>query len=231
MVLNFMKYSEFLLMYKKYSMMLFEIMARKMIAKLFLYDEKAIENTSNKHGLSYVKSLDIDEISFKKGYNYTTLGIDSNKHAVIDVKTGKKKNTIKELAKKLKNKGGECDHIVSITSDISQEGLATIDEQFLNAKLVIDKFHIKLRILRTLDEVSKEEQRKSKQKQAFFKGRRLFIITEKRMFDQQKAKLSKLCSLYPKIARTYSIVTPLDDFYNATTPHCTTGCADVGLCQ
>lgn len=200
--------SIFMMIYREYLKKLY----REHMVRFFLYDEKVIEKITiycaekavNEYSQNNVKSLAIDELSFKKRSDYANLVICFNK-CIVDVKLGKGKNTSKELAKKLKEKVREYDHTVSITNDISHKGCDTIDEQFPNAKHIIDKFHVKQLILSTLDEVSKEEQRESKYKQVLLKGIRLFMTTEKRMSNQQKAKLS----LYPKTAESIELLLPL----------------------
>lgn len=220
------KNSRFTLMFEGYAMLLAANMPRAKVARVLRCDEKSIENIVTywvekadcERSLKDTKNLAIDETSFKKGHAYVTLVIDSQKRAVIDVESGKDKKTVEEFSKKLEKHGGKCENIVSVTSDMSSAFLAAIDEQFPNAVHVIDKFHVKQMLLKALDEVRKEEQKTSGQKQALFRGRRLFMIPEQKMNDQQKAKLAELSSLYPKTGRAYRIIAAFDHFYAAESP-------------
>lgn len=220
------KNSRFTLMFEGYVMLLAANMPRAKVARVLRCDEKSIEKiviywvekAVEERSLKKVKSLAVDETSFKKGHDYVTLIIDSDERAVVDVELGKDKSTVEKFAKKLEKRDGKCNQIVSVTSDMSNAFLSAVEEQFPNAKHVIDKFHVKQLMLKALDEVRKQEQKESKEKQALFRGRRLFMVPEKRMSDKQKNKLSELCSLYPKTGRAYRIVASFDDFYNAATP-------------
>ena len=49
----------------------------------------------------------------------------------------------------------------------------------LSTNHTIDKFHVKQLVLKSLDEVRKKEQKESSEKQALFRGRKLFMIPEK----------------------------------------------------
>lgn len=218
--------SRFTLMFEGYAMLLAANMPRSKVAKALRCDEKSIkkiviywvEKADNERNLSNTKSIAIDETSFKKGHEYVTLIIDSDQRAVIDVEPGRDKKTVETFAEKLENKGGKCDDIVSVTSDMSSAFLNAVDEKFKNAVHVIDKFHVKQMLLHALDDVRKEEQKNSKQKQALFRGRRLFMIPKNRMTDKQKSKLAELSSLYPKTGRAYRIVSAFDDMYSAKSP-------------
>lgn len=138
-----------------------------------------------------------------------TVIIDAAKRAVIDVEPGKDVSTVEKFAEKLTQKGGNCDEIKSVTSDMSAAFFSTVENKFPNAKHTIDKFHVKQLLLKTLDEVRKKE---------------------------QKVAL-RLSKQYPKTGRAYRIVFVLDDFTTVKplkkpsrfSPDCTLGCAVRGF--
>ena len=72
-------------------------------------------------------------------------------------------------------------------------------------------------MLKSLDEVRKKEQKESSEKQALFRGRKLFMIPEKRLTEEQRIALQSLSKQYPKTGRAYRIVSVLDDFYACET--------------
>lgn len=220
------KNSRFTLMFEGYAMLLAANMPRSKVARILRCDEKSIEKIMiywvekavKSQSLSGTKNLAIDETSFKKGHSYVTLVIDSDGRKVIDVQPGKDKAAVKKFAEKLENRGGKCDEITFVTSDMSKAFLSAVDEYFPNAVHVIDKFHVKQMILNALDEVRKDEQKSSKCKVPLFRGRRLFMIPESKLNDEQKSNVAQLSELYPKTGRAYRIVTAFDDFYQASSP-------------
>lgn len=160
-----------------------------------------------------LKSLAIDETSFKKGHDYVTVIIDAAKRAVIDLEPGKDASTVGKFADKLTQKNGNCEEIKSVTGDMSAAFLSAVEDRFPNAKHTIDKFHVKQLMLKVLDDVRKREQKETSEKLPLFRGRKLFMITEKRMTDGQKIALQSLSKQYPKTGRAYRFVNSLDDFY------------------
>lgn len=215
------KDSRFTLMFEGYAMLIMASMPIAKAAKALRCDEKSLTNILNywvekavdERKLDDVKSLAIDETSFRKGHDYVTVIIDAAKHAVIDVEPGKDASTVGKFADKLTQKGGNCDEIKSVTSDMSAAFLFAVEDKFPNAKHTIDKFHVKQLMLKSLDDVRKREQKENSEKQPLFRGRKLFMIPEKRMTDDQKIVLQSLSKQYPKTGRAYRIVSALDDFY------------------
>lgn len=219
------KDSRFTLMFEGYAMLIMASMPIAKAARALRCDEKSLTNILNywvekavdERKLDDVKSLAIDETSFKKGHDYVTVIIDAAKRAMIDVEPGKDASTVRKFTDKLIKKGGSCSEIKSVTSDMSAAFLSAVEDEFPNAKHTIDKFHVKQLMLKSLDEVRKREQKESSEKQSLFRGRKLFMIPEKRLTDGQKSALQSLSKQYPKTGRAYRIVSSLDDFYACET--------------
>lgn len=215
------KDSRFTLMFEGYAMLIMASMPVAKAAKALRCDEKSLTNILNywvekavdERKLDDVKSLAIDETSFKKGHDYVTVIIDAAKRAVIDVEPGKDASTVRKFADKLTQKDGNCEEIKSVTSDMSTAFLSAVEDRFPNAKHTIDKFHVKQLMLKALDDVRKREQKETSEKQPLFRGRKLFMIPEKRLTDSQRIALQSLSKQYPKTGRAYRIVSSLDDFY------------------
>ena len=167
--------------------------------------------------MSEVAELAIDETSFKRGHKYVTLIIDAAKRKVIDVENGRDKETVSLFANKLIAKGGAPENITAITSDMSKTYLPAIEENFPNAENIIDKFHVKKVLIDAMDEVRKSEQKTVSDRRGLFLGRRLFMIPESRLSDEQAAKLADMSKRYPQTGRAYRIIAGLDDFYASKT--------------
>jgi transposase len=67
-----------------------------------------------------------------------------------------------------------------------------------------------------MDEVRRDEQGKkyARSKRA---GRKLLMIPEKRMTEQQSAAMQALCQEYPKTGRAFQMVQQFDDLYRCQT--------------
>ena len=216
------KNSRFTLQFESYAMLILTDMPIERAAKILRCDDKSltsilrywVNDALEKRQLDDVISLAIDETSFKKGHKYVTVVIDSAKRAVIDVEPGKDKSAVENFARKLCEKSGDNNNITSVTCDMSKAFTNAISERFPNADTTIDKFHVKQIVLNALDEVRKAEQKESQSKLGLFRGRRLFMIPEQKLTNEQAASIAALSKSYPQTGRAYRIVSAFDLFYD-----------------
>jgi len=219
------KNSRFTLLFEGYAMLILPDMPISCTAELLRCDEKSLSSilrywvnkAVDSTDLSDVTQLGIDETSFKKGHKYVTLIIDAVKRRVIDVENGRDAGTVRVFAEKLVQKGGNPENVKAVTSDMAKAYISAVSEEFPNAEHIIDKFHVKQVLMKALDEVRKSEQKDVVDKKTLFRGRRLFMIPETRLSDEQAAKIAEMSKLYPKTGRAFRIVSALDDFYASRT--------------
>lgn len=219
------KNSRFTLMFEGYAMLILADMPIAKTAKLLRCNEKSlvsimrywVNKAVDSTDLSEIAALAIDETSFKRGQKYVTLVVDAVKRRVIDVEDGHDMPTIKRFADKLTAKNGNPCNIKSVTSDMSSSFLLAIAQNFPNAEPVIDKFHVKKLLLDALDKVRKAEQRDVADKRSLFCGRRLFMIPQAKLTEEQGSKIADMSRRYPQTGRAYRIVAGLDDFYATQT--------------
>lgn len=218
------KNSRFTLMFEGYAMLIMADVPRARASRLLRCDEKSlasiltywVKDAVDNRSLSDVKSIAIDETSFKRGHSYVTVTIDSNKRQVIDVQKGRDKAAVAAMADKLLKQDGRRDNIQVVTSDMSASFLPAIHENFPEAKQIVDKFHVKQAMLKALDHVRKDEQREVTDKKQLFNYRKIFMVPQHRMTDNQIERVQSLSKQYPKTGRAFRIVKVLDDFYAAS---------------
>jgi transposase len=161
--------------------------------------------------LSNVTDICIDETSFKKGQSYVTVVSDAATRRVIDVEEGRSSEQVWEFSLKLEAKGGDSNRIKQAASDMSKAYLKGIADWFPNAVTVIDKFHVKKLLLDAMHEVRREEQgQEFRNRKA---GRKLLMIPQGRMTEQQQEKVRELSRKYPKTGRAFRMVQSLDVMY------------------
>lgn len=219
------KGSRYTLLFESYAMLLMKAMpvenARKLLRVshtlmrriLKYWVEKAVGNDD----LSQVRAICIDETSFKRGQSYVTVVSDAIARRVIDVEDGRDGETVERFSYKLEEKGGKCERIHTFISDMSAPFISGKEFCFPNARLIIDKFHVKQLVLEAMDEVRKEEQGKTAGKRKN-SGRKLLMIPETRQTEQQRAAVSLLSKKYPKTGRAYRMVQVLDEMYKCNRP-------------
>ena len=212
--------SRYTLLFEAYAMLLAEKLPLEQ-ARQFL----RISHTSLTHIVSYwvkkrmeqdelneVFALCIDDTSFRRGQSYVTIVIDAAKRRVIDVEEGRSAQQVWEFSEKLEGKGGDCTKITQVASDMSTAYLSGIKDCFPKAQSVIDRFHVSQLMREAMDAVRREEQgaKTSRNRRC---GKKLLMIPEGRMDEQQQEKVRALSKQYPKTGRAFRMVQALDQVY------------------
>lgn len=214
------KSSRFTMMFEGYAMLILADMPILKASKLLRCNEKSlvrimrhwVNKAVNEDDLSTITSLSIDETSFKRGQSYVTVVIDAAARRVIDVEPGRSEKTVIDFSYKLEEKGGACEKISFVSSDMARAYRSGIQFCFPNAKHTIDKFHVKKLMLDAMDEVRRSEQAEQKSKLLHL-GRRVLMIPEIRQSDEQKLRVLEISKEYPKTGRAYRMVQAIDTIY------------------
>lgn len=214
------KFSRFTMQFEGYAMVVLQEMPILPASELLRCNEKSLTRilrywvgeAVDEDDLSDVTDIGIDETSFLKGQSYVTVVVDANKKRVIDVEPGRTEQTVIDFSYKLMAKGGDCNNILNVSSDMSKAYKNGIEISFPYAKITIDKFHVKQLLLKAMDEVRKEEQKEYKGK-VLFQSRKLLYIPETKQSEQQRLRITEISSQYPKTGRAFRMVQALDLVY------------------
>lgn len=219
------KGSRFTLLFEGYAMLLMTDMPVLKVSRVMRCSHTAltailrywVEKAVAEDDLSEVESLCVDETSHRRGQRYVTVIIDSEKRRVIDVEEGRNAQAVENFSHKLESKGGDCNHIKAMVSDISKAYLTAREICFPNAQSVIDKFHVKKLLLDAMEKVRREEQGVKKYS-AGGAGRKLLMIPEGKLSLRQRETIATLSRAYPKLGRAYRMVQSLDVVYASSGP-------------
>ena len=121
---------------------------------------RAINRIRDGHRIRGLKSIGIDEISYKKRHKYATIVYDLDRSCVIWVGRGKGRKTIDIFFNKILSPY-QKKQIKWASCDMSQTYIGAIEDHCRNAKLVLDRFHIVKALNEAVDEVRKEQWRKA----------------------------------------------------------------------
>ena len=216
------KSSRFTLMFEGYAMLILADMPILKASKVLRCNEKAltrilrywVQKAVDEDDLQEVRSIAADETSFKRGQSYVTVIIDAAQRRVIDVEDGRAAEQIIDFSYKLEEKGGNCEKISFVSSDLSTAYRLGFQFCFPNAKHTVDKFHVKKVLLDALDEVRKGEQQEQKSKRNI--SRKLLMIPAGKQTEEQRIKVEQLSKEYPKTGRAFRIVQAIDTVYAST---------------
>ncbi len=109
--------------------------------------------------LRAVRELAIDETSRARGHDYITLAADALERRVLAVAEGRSVDTVQTLAGELKERGCAPEHITTVSIDMSPAFIKGCTEQFPNARITFDKFHVIWHASTAVDRMRRIEQR------------------------------------------------------------------------
>jgi len=100
-----------------------------------------------------------DEMNRKKGHNYLTVFVDLEAKRVLLAVEGKDAGTWKRFAEQLGQHNGHPKAITQVAIDMSPAYIKGVQENFGNAVIVYDKFHVVSQVSAAVDEVRRAEAR------------------------------------------------------------------------
>ena len=213
-------YARFTMSFEGYAMLLAQMMSLNEASRLLRVSRTAmlhitsywVEKAVDEAELSGVRSLSIDETSFKRGQSDVTIVGAPEEKRVIGVEDGRDVKAVEGFSQYFEEHHGDCEKIQVVSMDMSRTYRAAADLCFHKATVVYDRFHVKKLLLDAMETVRREEQGK-KLSRSRGSGRKLLMIPIGRMTAQQREKAEMLSREYPKLGRSFRMVQQLDDLY------------------
>jgi transposase len=212
--------SGFTLLFEAYSMLLIESempvskvancvkVTATRIWRVFNY---WIERARRNDDLCNVCELGIDETSSKKGHNYVTSFVDMEQRRVIDVQSGKDKETITNFVEQLELKGGDRKQIEQVCIDMSAAYIAGTMNMFQNSQITFDKFHIVQHLNNAMDDVRKKERIGN---ELIKNHKYTYLRPNKKLSQSKRNELEYINMLYPKLGEAYRLKEMFLDVFN-----------------
>jgi len=212
--------SGFTLMFEGLSMLMLESeMPVSKAAKLLnIYDTRLwrilkywVEKSFKSETCKDVVSIGIDETSTTKGHNYVTIAVDMDKRNVIYATKGKDSETIKNLKNHLKEKECNPEQIQQACIDMSPSFISGIMDNFPNAKITFDKFHITKIINEAMDTLRKFERKEIEELKGY---KYLFLKRDEKLNKEQIEAKHYFLTHYPKLGEGYRLKELFNDFWD-----------------
>jgi transposase len=170
-----------------------------------------VKKAISKDNVREVKQIGIDETSSRKGHNYVTVGIDIEQRRVIYAGEGKDAETVKNMKEELTNKSLNTNNVEHICIDMSPAFISGVIENFPDAKITFDRFHVKKMLNEALDKVRQLERKGND----LLKGHKYtFLKSFNKLSDKKQNELEFLTMMYPKLGEAYRLKEMFDDFYD-----------------
>jgi transposase len=166
---------------------------------------------------SGVSKIGIDETSKAKGHDYVSLFVDLGDKRTIYVVEGKDAKAIAKFKKDFIEHGGEPAKITDASIDMSPAFIKGVEDNFPQAEITFDKFHIMKIINKAVDEVRKVE---AKEQEVLRGQKYLFLKNRERLTESQMEALKAIESmprLNLKTVRAYHIRENFQGIYQEET--------------
>jgi transposase len=130
--------------------------------------KKAVTEALSKLNLSSIRSIALDETSWQKGHKYVSFVFDYETRRLIFGIEGKGHEVLEEFAKYLESHGGKREDIKEVCCDMSPAFIKGIEENFPNASITFDKFHV----IKAANEAMEKVRRREVEMNPLLKGTR-----------------------------------------------------------
>lgn len=167
-----------------------------------------VQAAYGREDFSNVRSICVDETAAKRGHDYLTVVADSAARKVLFVTQGKDAMTLSDFANELPEHGAKPDQIQHVSMDFSAAFIKGAREQFPNAQVSFDPFHLIQMANKALDDVRRSEVASAPE----LRGQRFSLLKDQdKLRVKQKAFVESLASSQLKTARAWRMKEALRD--------------------
>ena len=210
--------SGFTLLFEAFVMTLVRNMPVNAVAKLIdIYSDRIwriidhyVAKAYESIDFSEITTIGIDETSSKRGHNYITLFVDIDTSKVLYATEGKDSSTIESFKETFEAHNGNPLAVENVSCDMSKAFIKGVGEQFENANITFDKFHVIKRVNEAVDQVRREE---SKQNELLKGTRYIWLKNPENLTSKQQEEMEPLSKQNLKTLRAYNIKLNLQEFY------------------
>jgi transposase len=165
--------------------------------------------------LSGLRKVGVDETSYRRGHKYITAFVDLDTGHAVWVTEGKGKATLAEFTAYLTSRGVDPSVVTDFSLDMSEAFIQGIRENFPNARVTFDKFHVVKMMNEAVDQVRREERQSTEELAG---SRFLWLHNPEDLSAKQKEALAILLASgnTRKTQRAYALRLLLQEFYEKT---------------
>jgi transposase len=119
--------------------------------------KRIVTKAMSKQDLSGVYAIAVDETSWQKGHKYVSFVFDYQTKKLIFGVEGKDHKVLEQFAKYLEEHGGRRENIRQVCCDMSKAFIKGIEENFPQAAITFDKFHVIKAVNEALEKIRSRE--------------------------------------------------------------------------
>jgi transposase len=161
---------------------------------------------------SQVRAIAIDETSARRGRCYVTVILDAESHCVLYMAQGRDSHAVEGFAEALRHHHGDPANILWVAMDMLHCYAKGVRENFPNATVVFDRYHLMVMAGEAVDDVRKQLQRNG----ANLKGSLWSLRgNEWNLTPEQALQRTSLAAAYKPLGRALALRSALQDIYCA----------------
>ena len=169
-----------------------------------------VEVARSREDFSEVTQVGVDETSHRRGHDYVSVFVDLDRSKAIFATPTREKKVVAEFKEDLVAHGGEAAKVINFSADLWQPYRDGIKENFANARLTIDRYHVLQLLNRAVDEVRRREQRSSP---GLKKTRYIWLKKQSNLTARQREDLPYLRRRHRRTARAYELKLEFEDLW------------------
>lgn len=180
--------------------------------------ERYVDEAVSLADYSEVKRLAVDETSKATGHDYVTLFADAEQRRVLFVAEGNDTATVEAFSANLRAHHGKPTQIESVSIDMWPAFIRGVEEQFPNAQITFDKFHVIAHASEAIDKMRRIEQKSD----PALKGLRWVLLKDRgKLQRSQRAELDDLLAhmTTKRTARAWQYREQLREIYTRKQPN------------
>lgn len=169
-----------------------------------------VEAARAREDFSQVAKVGVDETSSRRGHHYVTQFVDLERSKTLFVTSGRDHTTVERFREDLIQHGGQPKQIREFSLDMSEAFVLGITENFEDARLTFDKYHVVQLLNKAVDEVRRQEQKTTP---ALKRTRYLWLKNQSRLTDEQQKQLRGLRRRCRQTGRAYQLKLQFQEFW------------------
>jgi transposase len=180
--------------------------------RLWRLIQRLVEAAHAAKDWSAVRAIAIDETSTRRGRCYATVILDMDTRAVLFLAQGRDSQAVARFAEELRAHGGDPGQIQWVSMDMLHCYNKGVRENFPQAQIVFDRYHLMVMAGEAVDEIRRQMQRAG----ADLKGS-LWALrgNEWNLKPEQQEMRRSLCQRYKRLGRALALRDALQDIYEA----------------
>ena len=174
-----------------------------------------VEEARAKVDMSEVTCIGVDETAARRGHDYISLVMDLDERKLLFAVEGRGHETIEAFKEDLEAHQGKPEQVEEACLDMSPAFIKGLRENFPNAHLTFDRFHVMKLVNEGVDATRRHE---SKGHPELKHTRYCWLKNPSNLTAKQEARLSDLRTSNLDTAEAYRMKLTLQDFYEQPNP-------------